>query len=109
MPQTAAICKSASGVTRFSARDAIECREMSGPIPNPEPNENAPIIRRMYHLVFYAVLVFSVLIAALLASFAGIVPKWVANASSSATLPAAVILIGRTESLRRRLHPPRAN
>ena len=77
-----------------------ESQVMTNSIINPEPPENAAIRSQIYRLVLFAVLLFSALIAAMAASFVGILPKWVATACSLAALPAVWFLPRRAQSIR---------
>lgn len=78
-----------------------ECQTMANSIANPEPPESAAIRRQIIHHLVFAALLFSVLIVAMLASFDGILPNWVATASRLAAVPAVWFFAGRAISLHR--------
>lgn len=82
---------------------------MANSVTNHERRENAAIRRQFHHLVLFAALLFSALIVAMVASFAGILPNWVATASSLAAVPVVWFFSGRAISLHRRGNTPPAN
>ena len=94
---------------QLNPKNMKECRMMPFSIANPGPPENPVIRRRMYQLVAFAVIVFSALLAAMVASFVGILPNWVGWTANVASAVAAWFVIGRSESLRRRLKTPHRN
>jgi hypothetical protein len=76
-------------------------------IANPEPPENPAIRSRLHHLVALAAIFFTASLAAMTASFIGILPNWVGWTANVVAALGAWLAIGRGQALRRRLKTPR--
>jgi hypothetical protein len=72
-------------------------------IKNPELPCDPKVRRQMIYLVWLAAAIFLILLGSMLASFSGLLPPWVSAASCAATGVVSYLLIGRSESLRKRL------
>jgi hypothetical protein len=70
---------------------------------NPEPPCDPKVRRQIIYLVWLAAAIFLVLLGLMLASFSGLLPTGVSAASCAATGLVSYLLIGRAESLRKRL------